>query len=48
MSVDLTMEPFAGMYQSEFPVSWIIDEFYFRDVDRLFDCLELRWDVLLS
>jgi len=36
---------FAGMYQNECPLSRIIDEFYFRDVDRLFEYLEMRWDT---
>jgi hypothetical protein len=39
------MEPFARIYQSKCSVSQIIDEFYFRNVDSLFDCLKLRWDV---
>jgi hypothetical protein len=45
MSVDLMMEPFAGMYQREYPLSRIVDEFYFRDVDSLFEYLKLRWDI---
>jgi len=44
MSVDFMMEPFAGMYQNACPLSRIIDEFHVRDVDSLFDYLEMRWD----
>jgi hypothetical protein len=44
MGIDVMMEPFAGMYQNECPASRIIEEFYFRDIDSLFDYLEMRWD----
>jgi len=44
MGVDLMMERFAGMYQNESLQSGIIDEFYFRDVDVLFEYLEMEWE----
>ena len=44
MGIDLRMEPFAEMYQAKCTRSGILDEFYFQDVDWLFERLGLTWD----
>lgn len=44
MGVDLRMEPYAEMFQKERPESRVLDEFYFHDVDTLFDSMGLTWD----
>src|SRR5215470_17131756 len=44
MGVDLRMEPYAEMYQAESLESRILDEFYFQNVDGLFESLGLTWD----
>jgi len=44
MRADLRMEPYAEMYQAERPESRMLDEFYFRDVDNLFDSIGLIWN----
>jgi len=38
------MEPYAEMYQAESLESRILDEFYFQNVDGLFESLGLTWD----
>ena len=44
MRVDLRLEPYAEMYQTERPRSDIPDEFYFQDIIWLFEHLGLTWD----
>ena len=44
MGVDLRMEPYAEMYQAERQESGIPDEFYFQNVDGVFESLGLVWD----
>ena len=44
MRVDLRLEPYAEMYQTERPRSDIPDELYVQDVVWLFERLGLTWD----
>ena len=44
MGIDLRMEPFAEMYQAKRTRLGMLDEFYFQDIDWLFERLGLTWD----
>ena len=44
MGVDLRMEPYATMFETERPESRIIDELCFPDIDKLIDRLGLSWN----
>jgi hypothetical protein len=43
MGVDLRMEPYATMFETERPESRIIDELCFPDIDKLLDRLGVIW-----
>lgn len=49
MGIDLRMEPYAEMFETERPESRIIDELCFPDItDKLCDRLGLSWDDFYS
>ncbi len=46
MGIDLRMEPYAEMFETERPESRIIDELCFPDItDKLCDRLGLSWMI---